>query len=87
VTGVALLGSGFMASTHAVHYAALRDRAQVRVVCGRDSDRVAALADKLGAEAGDDWEAALAAPGVEAVDVCLPTPTRSVPRRRRAAAC
>jgi predicted dehydrogenase len=74
VTGVALLGSGFMASTHATHYAALRDRAQVRVVCGLDSDRVAALADRLGADAGDDWEAALAAPGVEAVDVCLPTP-------------
>jgi hypothetical protein len=29
VTGVALLGSGFMGSTHAAHYAALRDRAQV----------------------------------------------------------
>src|SRR5918997_6655125 len=73
MTGVALLGAGFMASTHATSYAAL-DGVDVKVVCGLDADRVAALADRLGAEASDDWEAAVAAAGVDAVDVCLPTP-------------
>jgi predicted dehydrogenase len=62
-----------MASTHAASYAAL-DGAQVRVVCGLDSERVEALAGRLGAEASSDWEAAIAMPGVDAVDVCLPTP-------------
>ena len=72
--GIALLGAGFMADTHARCYEALRDRAQVRVVCGLEADRVAQLAGRLGAEATDDLELALALPGVDAVDVCLPTP-------------
>jgi predicted dehydrogenase len=86
MTGIALLGSGFMASTHAAHYAALRDRADVRVVCGLEEDRVRALAEQLGAEATADWQAALAVPGVEAADVCLPTPLhRPVAERALAA--
>jgi predicted dehydrogenase len=86
VTGVALLGAGFMASTHAALYGALRDRAQVRVVCGLEQDKVQELAEKLGAQATADWEAALATPRVEAVDVCLPTPLhRPVTERALAA--
>jgi UDP-N-acetylglucosamine 3-dehydrogenase len=73
VTGIALLGAGFMADTHARCYEALRDRAQVRVVCGLDAGRVAELAGRLGAQATAELETALAAPGVEAVDICLPT--------------
>ena len=46
--GIALLGAGFMADTHARCYEALRDRAQVRVVCGLDDERVRALAERLG---------------------------------------
>jgi predicted dehydrogenase len=85
MTGVALLGAGFMASTHAEVYAALGD-ADVKVVCGLEADRVAALADRLGARATDDWEAALATPGVDAADVCLPTPLhRPVAERALAA--
>jgi predicted dehydrogenase len=72
VTGIALLGGGFMARTHAASYAALGDRAQVRVVCALDGAE--AIAAELGAEVTDDWEAAVAAPGIDAVDVCLPTP-------------
>jgi predicted dehydrogenase len=72
VTGIALLGGGFMARTHAASYAALGDRAQVRVVCALDGAE--AIAAELGAEVSDDWEAAVAAPGIDAVDVCLPTP-------------
>jgi predicted dehydrogenase len=74
MTGIALLGAGFMAATHAAIYAAMPDRADVRVVCGLDEERVRALADQTGAEASADWEAAIAMPGVDAVDVCLPTP-------------
>jgi predicted dehydrogenase len=46
----------------------------VRVVCGLEADRVTALAERLGAAATDDLATALATPGVDAVDVCLPTP-------------
>jgi predicted dehydrogenase len=74
MTGIALLGAGFMADIHARCYEALRDRAQVRVVCGLEADRVADLAARLGAEATADLDTALATPGVDAVDVCLPTP-------------
>jgi predicted dehydrogenase len=72
MTGVALLGGGFMARTHAAVYASLTDRAQVRVVCAlKGADAIAA---GLGAETSSDWEAAIAAPGIDAVDICLPTP-------------
>jgi predicted dehydrogenase len=85
VTGVALLGAGFMASTHATSYAALED-VDVKVVCGLETGRVEALAESLGAEASADWEAAVAMPGVDAVDVCLPTPLhRPVTERALAA--
>jgi len=72
VTGIALLGAGFMARTHAAVYASLPDRAQVRVVCANSG--AGDLAADLGAAVTDDWEAAIATPGVEAVDICLPTP-------------
>ena len=67
MTGVALLGGGFMARTHA---AVLGER--VRVVCAREGAE--AVAGPLGAEVITDWEAAIAAPGVDIVDICLPTP-------------
>jgi predicted dehydrogenase len=69
---VALLGGGFMARIHAQSYAALRDRVQVRVVCALDG--AGAIAGDLGADVSHDWEAAVAAPGIDAVDICLPTP-------------
>jgi predicted dehydrogenase len=72
VTGVALLGGGFMARTHAAVWAGLRDRAQVRVVCALEGgDEIAA---GLGADLLREWEEAVAAPGIDAVDICLPTP-------------
>jgi predicted dehydrogenase len=72
VTGVALLGAGFMARIHAGSYASLRERAHVRVVCALDGAE--AIAEGLGAEVSRDWEAAIAADGIDAVDICLPTP-------------
>jgi predicted dehydrogenase len=86
VIGVALLGSGFMARTHAAVYAELGDLAEVRVVCALETDRARALAEPLGAEVTNDWEAAIAAGGVDAVDICLPTPLhRPVAERALAA--
>jgi predicted dehydrogenase len=72
VTRIALLGAGFMARTHAQSYAALKDRADVRVVCALEG--ADAIAADLGAEAATDWEAVVALDGIDAVDVCLPTP-------------
>jgi predicted dehydrogenase len=74
VTGIALLGAGFMARTHAAVYAEIGGQARVRVVCARSADDAGALAERLGAQVATDWKAAIAAPGVDAVDVCLPTP-------------
>ena len=72
MTRVALLGGGFMARTHAQSYAALTDRAQVAVVCALEG--ADAIAAELGAEVASDWEAVVAMDGIDAVDVCLPTP-------------
>jgi predicted dehydrogenase len=44
------------------------------VVCALAADDAAALAERLGAEVVADIDAAIEAPGVDAVDVCLPTP-------------
>jgi predicted dehydrogenase len=74
MTGVALLGAGFMARTHSDAYALLTDRARVRVVCALPAADAEPLAERLGAEVTADWRAAVAAPGVDVVDVCLPTP-------------
>jgi predicted dehydrogenase len=72
VTRVALLGAGFMARVHAASYGVLRDRAQVAVVCALDGGDP--IADELGAVLMRDWQEAVAAPDVDAVDICLPTP-------------
>jgi predicted dehydrogenase len=86
VIGVALLGAGFMARTHAAVYAEAGDRAQVRVVCARSAEDARPLAESLGAEVVTEWDAAVGAAGVDAVDICLPTPLhRPVAERALAA--
>jgi len=72
VTRIALLGGGFMARTHAHSYGALKDRADVRVVCALEG--ADAIATELGAEAAAGWEAVIGRDDIDAVDVCLPTP-------------
>jgi predicted dehydrogenase len=84
VTGIALLGAGFMARTHADAYAGVAAQAKVRVVCANDGG--AAIAERFGAAVKTDWQEAIAVPGVDAVDVCLPTPLhRPVAERALAA--
>jgi predicted dehydrogenase len=73
VIAVALLGAGFMGSTHAVGWQALGERARVRTVCSRTPERGEKLAESLGAEFSADLDAVLSDPGIDVVDVCLPT--------------
>jgi predicted dehydrogenase len=70
---VAVLGAGFMGSTHAKAYAAMPDVA-VAAIYAPSSDRGDPLAREIGSRWTDDLESILADPGIEAVDICLPTP-------------
>jgi predicted dehydrogenase len=70
---VAVLGAGFMGSTHAKAYAAMPEVA-VAAVYAPTPDRGAPLARETGSRWTDDLQAVLADPGIEAVDICLPTP-------------
>ncbi|MGA0121563.1 MAG: Gfo/Idh/MocA family protein [Gaiellales bacterium] len=71
--GVAILGSGFMARTHAAAWAAHADRAAVRVVASRTRAGAAGVAEGAGADATEDLAAAIARDDVDVVDICLPT--------------
>src|SRR5215208_2524508 len=70
---VAVLGAGFMGSTHAKAYAAMPDVA-VAAVYAPTPDRGGPLAREIGSRWTDDLQAILAEPGIDAVDICLPTP-------------
>jgi predicted dehydrogenase len=70
---VAVLGAGFMGSTHARAYAAMTD-VEVAAVFAPSSDRGGPLAEEIGSRWSDDMAALLADPDIDAVDVCLPTP-------------
>lgn len=72
--GVAILGSGFMARTHAAAWAEHADRAVVRVVASRNLDNATRVAETCGAEASDDLAAAFGRDDVQICDICLPTP-------------
>ena len=72
--GVAILGGGFMGQTHAAAWSALPGRARVVCVSSRSLAKAQAVAQACGAAASDDLFAPIAAPGVDVVDVCLPTP-------------
>nr|MBA3414918.1 Gfo/Idh/MocA family oxidoreductase [Chloroflexia bacterium] len=69
---VAVLGAGFMGSTHAKAYAAI-DNAEVAVVYAPRPDRAVPLVEELGTTWTDDLESLLADPAIDAVDICLPT--------------
>jgi UDP-N-acetylglucosamine 3-dehydrogenase len=73
VTGVALVGAGFMGGVHAAGWQALGERARVVAVYSRSSERAARLAESTGARATTDLDDAIADPDVDVVDVCLPT--------------
>lgn len=70
---VAVLGAGFMGSTHARAYQTLPD-VEIASIYARGGDRAAPLAAELGTRWTDDLKALLADSAVDAVDICLPTP-------------
>src|SRR5215213_8429657 len=70
---IAVLGAGFMGSTHAKAYAAMSE-VEVTAIFAPSSDRGAPLAREIGSRWTDDLQAVLADPAIEAVDICLPTP-------------
>ncbi len=69
---IGLLGAGFMGGTHAAAYSELPD-AQLVAVADANQGLADALATKHGARAVYDIDALLNDPGVDAVDICLPT--------------
>lgn len=73
MTGVAILGSGFMGRTHATAWAAHSERAAVRVVASRRLESASAVAQDFGVEASADLAAVIARDDVQVVDICLPT--------------
>jgi predicted dehydrogenase len=87
MTGIAILGGGFMGMTHAGAWKAQGDRCRVEVVASRTAAKAAKVADAAGgADVVDDLDAAIADPRVSLVDVCLPTPLhREVAERAFAA--
>src|SRR4051794_34143321 len=73
MVNVAILGAGFMGQAHASNYQALGECVRVRWICGRGADRARKLAADTGAEVATDWDTALSDPGVDVIDICLPT--------------
>jgi predicted dehydrogenase len=83
---LSILGAGFMGSAHAANYKALGDRVRVKTVASRTFERAARVAETAGAEPSTDWEAAVADPEIDAVDICLPTPLHRTAAERALAA-
>lgn len=82
---VALLGAGMMGSTHAYAYTRI-PRAKVVWVFDKEQQRAERLANLLGAKATTRIEDILEDPGVQAVDICLPTDLHRPFTERAAAA-
>jgi predicted dehydrogenase len=71
--GVAIIGPGKVAHTHAQAVAAL-PHAELVAVCGRDPERTAAFAAQYGARPYTDLAATLRDPRVQAALICTPHP-------------
>ena len=71
--GVGILGAGFMGQTHAAAWSALTDRSRVISVSSRSGEKAHKVAQSCGATPTTDLWGPLTAPGVDVVDICLPT--------------
>ncbi|HEX4232611.1 MAG TPA: Gfo/Idh/MocA family oxidoreductase [Bryobacteraceae bacterium] len=76
---VALLGQGFMGKAHsnaycqAEHFYDLPYRVSRKLLCGRDTTALAAMAERWGwEETATDWRAVVERPDIDAIDVALP---------------
>ncbi|MEJ2858922.1 MULTISPECIES: Gfo/Idh/MocA family protein [unclassified Saccharothrix] len=79
-----MIGHEFMGSAHsqawrvAPHFFDLPLRPEMAVLCGRDPERTAAAATRLGwAEASTDWKSLLERDDVDVVDICSPGDTHA----------
>ena len=70
---VAVLGAGFMGSTHARTYVAMPD-VEVAAIFAPSPDRAQPLAEETGSRWTDNLATVIADPDIDAVDICLPTP-------------
>jgi predicted dehydrogenase len=73
MTGVAIIGGGFMGQTHAGAWSTQPGRARVVAVSSRTRERAERVAALCGAEATDDLWAPIERDDVDVVDICLPT--------------
>ncbi len=71
---IGILGGGFMGAAHASNYRALGDRVRIKTVASRTPKRAAKVAEMVGAEVSTDLAAVIGDAGIDAVDICLPTP-------------
>src|SRR3954467_4504638 len=79
---VGMVGYAFMGAAHSQawrtvnHAFDLPLSAQMSVVCGRDQDKVAAAAAKLGWEGhATDWRAVVERDDIDLIDICTPGDT------------
>jgi predicted dehydrogenase len=72
-TRIAILGAGFMGSTHGRAYAT-RDDVEIVSIYAQGLERAGGLAEELGAVATTDLDQVLEDDSIDAIDICLPTP-------------
>lgn len=82
--GIGIAGYGIMGKAHSYAYTAapvmrrLRHRPRLRVISGRDREKVAAAAAAYGIEEWvDDWRELVRRPDVDIVDICTPPGTHA----------
>ena len=69
---IGILGAGTMAAVHAAAYARMPD-VEVAGVFGRTLERARTVAAICRASSVDDPDALIGAPGIDAIDICLPS--------------
>jgi predicted dehydrogenase len=77
--GIGMVGTAFMGRAHSVAWRTVNRvfdlplRSRMVAICGRDPDRTAAAADRLGWDSTEtDWRALIARDDVDLVDICTP---------------
>lgn len=74
--GVAVLGYGFMGTTHLSAWRHI-DECEIKAVMGRTLEKVKKVAEKFGIDAYNNFEDVLKREDVQIIDVCTPTYTHA----------